>query len=118
MAEIFRIKLIELRFFSKIGVFKQERKVGNTFIINISVDIDASSFHPEDLNSSISYSDLYEVVDAVMKKEWLLLETVAKEIKTKFLSQWPQIKGGKIEITKQDPPIAGINGSCGVEYIF
>lgn len=116
--DIFKIQLIDLRFFSRIGVFKQERTVGNEFIVNIEIDIDASSFQSEDLNSTISYAYLYGEVEKIMKKEWLLLETVAKEIQIVYIKRWPQIIRGKINIVKQAPPIPGIDGKCGIEFIF
>lgn len=116
--EVFKIKLIDLRFFSAIGVFEQERKVGNDFIVNVEIKTDASGFLEESLDSSISYAEVYEVVKNIMDKEWLLLETVALKIKETLLSRWPDILGGEISIVKVSPPIAGINGHCGIEYLF
>ncbi|MDE5790149.1 MAG: dihydroneopterin aldolase [Muribaculaceae bacterium] len=116
--ELFKIKLTDLRFFSSIGVFEQERKVGNDFIVNLEIRIDASSFEEENLDSSISYAEAYEVVKYIMGREWLLLETVAIKIKETLLARWPFILGGSIDITKVSPPISGINGQCGIEYLF
>ena len=116
--EYFNIRLNDLRFFSKIGVFEQERKVGNEFLMNVEVKISASSFVEEDLESSISYADIYAEIKDIMDREWLLLETVAKKIKDKLTVRWPQIEGGKISIDKMAPPIIGIDGRCGIEYLF
>ena len=116
--DYFNIRLTDLRFFSKIGVFEQERKVGNEFLMNVEVRISASTFIEEDLESSISYADIFLEIKEVMGAEWLLLETVAKKIKDKLTARWPQIEGGKISIDKMAPPIAGIDGKCGIEYLF
>ena len=116
--EVFKIKLAGLRFFSKIGVYEQERLVGNEFIVQVEIRIDASGFSEENLDSSISYAEIYEEVKAIMDKEWLLLETVAVNLKKTLLARWPIILGGEISILKVAPPIPGINGQCGIEYLF
>lgn len=116
--EVFKIKLIDLRFFSRIGVFEQERKVGNDFILNLEIKIDASGFIEENLESSISYAEVYKEVKDIMDKDWFLLETVAVKIKETLTVRWPFILNGAISITKVSPPIPGINGQCGIEYLF
>ena len=116
--EIFKIRLIDLQFYARIGVFEQERIVGNNFILNIELDIDSSEFIKENLSTSISYASIYEEVKKIMNKDWLLLETVAVNLKETFLEHWPQILSGRISIVKEAPPISGINGKCGIEYLF
>ena len=116
--EQFIIRLNSLRFFSRIGVLEQERRVGNEFIVNVEVAITASSFIEEDLSTSISYAEIYEEVNKVMREEWLLLETVAVRIKDSLTARCEEIEGGKVTIEKLSPPIAGIEGSCGIEYVF
>lgn len=118
MMDRFVIKLHDLRFFSRIGVFEQERRVGNEFIVNVEVEVSASTFVEEDLTTSISYADIYEEVKDVMSGEWLLLETVAVKIRRKICDRWDAITSGSISIEKLAPPIVGIDGSCGVEYKF
>lgn len=114
----FCIKLNDLRFFSKIGVFSQERVVGNEFKVDCHLEYDASGFIPEDLDSTISYAEIYELIAAEMKKESLLLETVAKRIFDTLRTHWPEIYEGSVEITKLSPPIAGISGNCSVKYFY
>lgn len=116
--ELFCIRLTSLKFFSKIGVYAQERKVGNEFEVSVHIWIDASSFISEDLSTSISYAEIYEEIADVMKEEWLLLESVCKRLSDRFLERWPSIKRGKITIDKLSPPIKNIQGKCGVEYEF
>ncbi len=114
----FKIKLIDVGFFSKIGVFEEERIDGNKFILNLEVAIDACNFKKEELETTISYAEIYEIVKEIMGEERLLLETVAVEIKERLTERWPDIRGGRIEIIKTRPPIEGIDGSCGIEYLF
>lgn len=118
MKERFVIRLHDLRFFSRIGVFEQERLVGNEFLVNVEVEFFASAFIEENLATSISYADIYEEVKEMMAREWLLLETVAVRIQQALSARWPEIESGSISIQKLSPPIPGIQGTCGVEYKF
>lgn len=112
------VRLTDLRFYAHIGLFKQEKRVGNEFRVNIEVGYPASIFSSEDLSTSISYADIYEEVKREMSKEWDLLESVALSIQDVILKRWQQITEGKISIEKMSPPIAGIEGRCGIEYQF
>lgn len=112
----FTISLRHLKFFSAIGVFEQERRVGNEFIVNLTVRLDAAFFVPEDLSTTVSYADLYETVASTMGKEWLLLESAAKEIADNISVKNGEILEIKVEITKTKPPISGMTGEGSVEY--
>lgn len=116
MEKQFTIKLNGLRFFAKIGVIPQERVAGNEFTVNVELVCDASNFIPENLDTTISYADVYEEIDKIMRQERMLLETVAEEIADTINLRWPKIKSTKVEITKIAPPISGISGNCSVEY--
>ncbi|MDE7412179.1 MAG: dihydroneopterin aldolase [Muribaculaceae bacterium] len=118
MMKIFRILLSDLHFYSKIGVYPQERLIGNEFILNVELSIESSLFKKEDLSTSISYAEVYNIIKEIMKEEWLLLETVALEISERLQDKWPEIIEGKIRVQKIAPPIAGIEGNCGIEYLF
>ena len=45
---------------------EQERLIGNEFIVDVEVDNDASHFEDENLDTTISYADIYEEIKAVM----------------------------------------------------
>lgn len=119
MKHCFEISLIDLRFQAAIGVFDQERKVGNEFVVNVSVSYDAADFSgDDDIDSTISYADIYDVVKEEMAVPCRLLETKALEISKKIMARWSGIKSGKISIIKSVPPIPGIDGKSGVTYFF
>lgn len=80
LRETFRITLSDLRFHASIGVADQERKVGNDFRVDMEIMMDASGFSVEQLSTTISYADVYDIISEEMRKEWLLLESVAKTI--------------------------------------
>ena len=114
--EEFRITLSGLRFYSNIGVMEQERLIGNEFIVDVEVDNDASHFEDENLDTTISYADIYEEIKAVMGEEWLLLETVVRTISARIASRWDSVIRVQTTVTKLAAPIAGISGECGLTY--
>ncbi len=112
----FVIRLEGLRFYSRIGVFDQERSVGNEFRVDLTAVADASGFRSENLDTTVSYADIYDVVAEAMKREWQLLESVSNHIADTVLGRWGMISDIKVRITKISPPIPGIQGVCSVEY--
>jgi len=107
------------RIYGRHGVLEQERRVGNEFIVNLSVRVPVSDLMKEDqLAGTVSYAELYEIVAEEMAKPRMLLESVAIGIADKVKSRFPEVKGGWISITKSTPPIAGISGSAGVRHFF
>ncbi len=118
MSQSFVIRLSGLEFHSRIGVSDQEREVANDFVVNVELHYDASVFEKENLKSSISYAEVYDCIVVEMQKEWLLLESVAKQIGEVIVKCWPHIKEGSVEVIKKSVPLTGIVGSCGVVYKF
>lgn len=118
MKEIFEIELRNLEFYSRIGVAPQERRVGNHFRITVTIRYDANRFESEQLESSISYAEIYQEIESVMNDEWLLLESVAQKISHCLKSRWESIQSGEVEIIKVVPPIAGMAGEAVIRYFF
>ena len=112
----FTVRLENLRFFSRIGVYSQERCVGNEFAVSVSFAVDASGFVSEDIRSTVSYADVYLIVEEEMKREWLLLESVCASIADRISCRFPCVKDMRVKISKLAPPIPGIQGECSVEY--
>ncbi len=118
VTKIFTISLLNLRFHARIGVAEQERIIGNEFEVNVKVSYSAAEFIPDELSSTISYADLYEVIKSEMDIERLLLETAATNIAQRISTRWESVNELQVNIIKISPPISGITGSCGVEYFW
>jgi len=114
--ERFVIRLEDIHFYSRIGLLDQERKVGNDFRVDVSVETDATNFEYENLNTSISYADIFDIISNQMEEERLLLESTAKSIAEVIKRRWACILDVNVKITKMSPPINGIQGVCSVEY--
>lgn len=115
----YRIKLSGLRFHSYHGVLPQEQKIGNEFMVSVSVSIPFNlDILNDNLEATISYADIYDIVADEMQRARKLLETVAATISLRIKEKWPHIIDGNISICKSTPPIAGITGSSEVEIFF
>lgn len=117
MAE-YQIQLENLRFFAHHGVFEQEKTVGNEFIVDLSITIPAKEDYnqPLSLEDTISYADIYDIINQVMKSPEELLENVGRKISLKLINKWSVIKSGTVKITKVSPPIPGFSGRAAVMY--
>ena len=100
------ISLNGLEFKSKIGLFDFEKERGNTFIVNVSIDVDKITYD-DSIEGTVDYSNLFSIIDREMSKEYNLIETVAHRISNNIHSQIKNIKLCKIEIIKKNPPIDG-----------
>ena len=100
------ISLNCLEFKSKIGLYDFEKENGNTFIVNISVNVD-KIMYDDSIKGTIDYSSLFSIIDREMSKEYNLIETVAHRISSNVHSQIKNIKLCRLEIIKKNPPIDG-----------
>lgn len=112
----FRISLENVEFFAHIGVAPQEQKVGNLFRVSVAAEYDAALYVDEQLDSTISYADIYDIVAAEMARTFSLLETGARNIASSIMTKWPAVNHCSVKIVKCSAPISGISGECCVEY--
>lgn len=112
----FIIRLENLHFSSRIGVFDFEREEVHDFLVNVSFKTGSEGFRSECLESTVSYADVYEVIEHHMAQEWLLLESVSCSIASAIKERWPHTEEVSVKVTKLHPPIPGISGCCSVEY--
>lgn len=116
----FEISLSGLRFHSFHGVFEQERKIGNDFYVTVKILVpyDEETWK-DDVEMTVSYADIYEIIKSEMNIPRKLLETVALSIKKRIISRWDNIEGGRITISKSHPPIEGIDaGNASISISF
>lgn len=111
-----KIDLHELKFHSFHGIHDYERKLGNTFIVDASVEFHENTHVITELHETIDYTILYDMVEKRMQQPTPLLETVVMNIAGDIAEQYQQIKSINISLKKLNPPIEGMEGSVGVRY--
>jgi dihydroneopterin aldolase len=100
------ISLVGLRVHAHHGVFDFERENGQTFVIDVTVHLDARpAAAGDDLGSTVHYGELAErVVTAVVNDPVDLIETVAERVAAVALS-WTAVRRAEVAVHKPDAPI-------------
>ena len=106
--EAMKITLHEMRFYAYHGVFAQEQRVGNHFIVELSFWADiAESLHRDELEETISYADVYAVIKAEMAIPSRLLEHVVGRISERLFATFPRMQRIALTLSKCNPPFPG-----------
>jgi len=112
-----KIALNKMEFYGYHGVFKEETKLGQRFIIDLEVETDLQQAGTTDnLEYSINYGQLYFDVKEVVEGDPVkLIESVAEAIAQKLLGSYERIFSVMVRVIKPDPPIPGHYQSVSVE---
>lgn len=93
-----------------IGYYEHERIAGNSFTIDVSVWVDtAKAGKSDELEDTLDYQQLYDLVEQIMSNEARLIEHVGHSITEEIIARFQQVEAVKLSIAKLNPPI---KGSC------
>lgn len=111
-----KVIIRQLRLYAYHGVMDQERKVGAYFTINIEVDTDFTrALQHDDLAGTISYADLFAIIQREMAIPSQLLEHVAGRIARAILAEHPSAHTVHLTLLKENPPMGADCQGAGVE---
>lgn len=98
----------KMHFYAYHGVDPQEQVVGNKYSIELTLYVPFEpAMRSDALSNTINYAAVYKEIDIVMATPSRLLENVAGRIITTLQARFPKIKGGRIAVYKETPPITG-----------
>jgi dihydroneopterin aldolase len=102
-----RISLTGLQVFARHGVLEHEATQGQTFIVDLVLDVDLTEAGASDrLDSTVDYGSLAKRVhDLVAGERWDLIERVAERIAEVVLTD-ERCQGVEVTVHKPDAPIA------------
>jgi 7,8-dihydroneopterin aldolase/epimerase/oxygenase len=108
--------LIEnMEFYSFHGHFKEERIVGNKFLVDLTIETDMSIPKESDnLKDAVNYQRVYEIVKLQMEKKSHLLEHIAGRIIDAVYDEVEGIKKLTVKVSKMNPPMGGKIGSVSI----
>ena len=100
------ILLEGITFYAYHGVNPEERELGQRFVVDLEVQLDLTVPGRSDaLADTVSYTDLYREVKAVVEGEtYNLLEAVAEAVAQRILASFP-ISAVRACVKKPSPPI-------------
>jgi len=103
-----RISLEELTFKAYHGLYPEEKVSGNTFMITVHIDVSTDfEFSDDELEHSIDYTKVYQLIKVEMEQPRGLLEAVASIISKKIINQFPLAQSVVVSVSKMNPPIGG-----------
>ncbi len=103
------------KFYAHHGYFEEERKIGSWFEVNIEVSCDFDhAMENDDLNGTLNYASLLNIIEIEMKTPSLLLESLGKRILDSIRKEHKELSKVKLEIHKLNPPLPGLVDRVGI----
>ncbi|HIX78825.1 MULTISPECIES: dihydroneopterin aldolase [unclassified Corynebacterium] len=100
-----RIELTGLECFGYHGVFEEEKKTGQPFIVDVTCWLDTAGIE-DDLSRTVNYAELADVAaDIVEGPSRDLIETVAEEVAETAMQRFEILHAIEVTIHKPKAPI-------------
>ncbi len=102
-----KIVIKDLEIYAYHGVFEEEKKKGQPFIITAELRLDLrDAGMTDDLEKTVNYAEVCELISQVMLEEkYNLIEAAAENIANTILIKYDKIKSVRIIIKKPEAPI-------------
>lgn len=109
MENIGVIELEGMEFKAYHGCLEQEKVRGNVFTVDFRGELDLSAAAESDnLNDTLDYGEIYELVAEEMSVPSELLENVAGRIVKAVERRFPQLLAFSVRVSKKRPPVDGV----------
>jgi dihydroneopterin aldolase len=106
------LKDVEIHAFH--GVYEGEDKIGSNYLINLECKYDEKDSDFNDINGTINYVELYDIVKNRMQVTTGLLEKICDSIIRHIRHQYPFVREVSLSIYKLHAPIKDFQGNVGV----
>ncbi|SET84075.1 dihydroneopterin aldolase [Oceanobacillus limi] len=112
-----KIKLNQMQFYGYHGLFPEENKLGQRFLVDLVLFMDLTKAGMSDnMIDSINYGQVYDRVQKVVEgKAKNLIESVAEDIANELLTSFDLLQACTVNLTKPDAPIPGHIQSVSIE---
>ena len=109
------IQIENMEFYSFHGHFREERIVGNKFLVDLTIETDMKMPQASDnLKDAVNYQRIYEIVKMQMEMKSHLLEHIAGRILDAIYAEMGGITKVIVKVSKMNPPMGGKIGSVSV----
>lgn len=114
-----KIIINNLKIFAYHGVKESEQKGGQDFLIDCIMHVKFDkSFKTDDIEDTVSYSEVIKVIkNVVLDKRFNLIEKLASEIADEILDKFSKVKKVEITVKKPQAPIKANFDYVGVEVV-
>ena len=112
-----KLYLKDVEIFANHGVFKEEKSLGQKFLLSLELDLDLSEAAKScDLSKSVHYGELCKNIEKEFQKEsYDLIETAAEKIAEYVLNNYNLVYGVKVLLKKPWAPIGRHLDTAAVE---
>lgn len=108
---MFTVSLHQIKIFAPIGLYAQEKILGNRFEVDVDVEVKDYSEH-----HFVDYTLLNECIHSAFDPKEELLELLTIKIFKSIKNQFPFVQKIKISIRKYNPPMKGDIGYSQVVF--
>ena len=110
-----KISLEDIEVHAYHGCYKEEQIVGNRFLVSIDYVYDAMEASKTDnIEKTVNYLHLCEIVKEEMAKTSFIIENVAKRIIDRLFLEFSLIDELEVKLSKCNPPLGGFIGKASV----
>lgn len=103
-----KIILENMEFFAHHGVHPHEREMGNTFIVNVTMEVNTEKAGATDyLDDTVNYQIIYNTIKKQMEIPSNLLEHAVQRLVDKLMNKFPRILHVQVKLSKLNPPLGG-----------
>lgn len=113
-SNVMTIHLNNVEMYGYHGLYKEEQILGNTFIVNLSVEFIPAVTKINEISDTIDYVEVYDIVKLRLQSTTTLLESIVEDIASSILSKFPIAQKVTLEITKTKVFINTLNGNMSV----
>ena len=112
----YNIELSNIHLYAYHGVLPQENKVGAWYTLSLQATIsNLDSIASDNLEATVNYAEIYEVICEEMRIPSRLLEHVCGRILERLFEKFAIIEKIEITLTKDTPPMGGDRLSSSVK---
>ncbi len=112
------ISLNRMEFYSYHGYYPEERKMGNSFLLDVHLNIKSFDEADDTISDTINYEDVYQICAREMANTQKLLETVVFHMIESFKSSFSNLESGEVTIQKIQPQLGGKLHSSQIKMSF
>jgi 7,8-dihydroneopterin aldolase/epimerase/oxygenase len=97
------------------GVYPSEKKIGNTFKLDLRIQLTPTTKTIDQLDQTIDYVQVYALIQKIMAVPTPLLETIVTNIADQILAAHPMAESVYVKITKQQLSVPYFQGTTAVD---
>jgi len=97
------------------GVYPAEKKIGNTFKVDLRIQLTPTTKTIDQLDQTIDYVQVYTLIQKIMEVPTPLLETIVTNIADQILAAHPMAESVYVKITKQQLSVSYFEGTTAVD---